>query len=47
MLKRRKLFELFDLADDGIEVGPIAGIEFGMKELAISADFKGAAAGWN
>ena len=46
-MKHPKLLELFDRADDLVEVGPVAGIEFGMKELAISADFKGAAAGWN
>lgn len=46
-MKHPKLLELFDRADDLVEVGPVAGIEFGMKELAIGADFKGAAAGWN
>lgn len=50
MLKRGKpepdwrLFELFDLADDFIKVGPIAGIEFGMEQFAIGANFKSAAA---
>jgi len=32
------------LADDLIEVGPVAGIEFGMEQFAIGADFKSAAA---
>ena len=39
-----RLFKLFDLADDGIEIGPVAGIEFGMKQFSIGANFKGAAA---
>ena len=34
----------FNRGDDGVEVGPIAGIELGMEELAIGADFEGAAA---
>jgi hypothetical protein len=39
-----RLLELFDLADDLVEIGPIAGIEFGMEQFAIGANFKGAAA---
>ena len=39
-----RLLELFDLRHDGVEVGPVAGIEFGVEELAIGADFEGAAA---
>jgi hypothetical protein len=42
--KAERLFELFDLADDLIEVRPIAGIEFGMEQFAIGANFKSAAA---
>jgi hypothetical protein len=42
-----KLFKLFDLADDVVEVGPVTGIEFGMEQFAIGADFKSAAARWN
>ncbi len=38
---------LFDLRDDGVEVRPLAGIEFGMEDFAIEADFEGAAARWN
>ncbi len=37
----------FDLANDGVEVRPFAGIEFGMEQLSIGADFEGAAARWN
>ena len=39
-----QLFEFLDLADDLIEIGPIAGIEFGMEQFAIGANFKSAAA---
>ena len=46
-MERLALLELLDRRDDLIEVRPIAGVEFGMEELAIGADFKGAAAGWN
>ena len=46
-LKKLNLLELLDRRDDLIEVRPIAGVEFGMEELAIGADFKSAAAGWN
>lgn len=46
-LKEPKLLNLFNRADDLVEVGPVAGVELGMKELAIGANFKGAATGWN
>ena len=39
-----RLFEFFDLADDLIEVGPVTGIEFGMEQFAIGANFKCASA---
>jgi hypothetical protein len=42
--KAERLFELFDLADDLVEVRPIAGIKFGMEQFAIGANFKSAAA---
>ena len=45
--KAEGLFELFDLVDDLIEVRPIAGIEFGMEQFAIGANFKSAAARGN
>ena len=38
------LLEFFDRADDGVEVRPIAGIEFGMDEFAIGANLERAAA---
>ena len=38
------LFELFDLTNDLVEIGPIARLKFGMKQLAIGMDFKRAAA---
>ena len=41
--KAEILFELFDLLNDFVEVGPITGIEFGMEQFAISANFKSAA----
>jgi hypothetical protein len=42
--KPERLFELFNLAGDGIEIGPVAGTEFGMEQFAIGANFKSAAA---
>ena len=41
---QRCLLEFLDRADDLVEVRPVAGIEFGMEEFAIGADFEGAAA---
>ena len=41
------LLELLDSADDLVKVWPVAGTEFGVKELAIGADFKCAAARGN
>jgi hypothetical protein len=38
------LFRLFNRGDDLVEVGPVAGIELGMEEFAIGANFKGTAA---
>jgi hypothetical protein len=39
-----RLFEFFNRGNDGIEVRPVAGIEFGMDEFAIGANFEGAPA---
>jgi hypothetical protein len=39
-----RLLCFFNCGDHGIEIRPIAGIEFGMKELSICADLKSAAA---
>ena len=41
------LFGFFDRADHGVELWPVAGFEFGMKELSIGADLKCAAARGN
>ena len=42
--KDDRLLELFDRGDDVVEVGPVTGIEFGMEQFAIGANFKSAAA---
>ena len=42
-----RLLELFDRLDDGVEIRPVAGIEFGMEEFAIGANLEGAAARGN
>lgn len=38
------LFRLLDGLDDFVEIRPLAGIEFGMEQFAIGANFEGAAA---
>jgi hypothetical protein len=40
----RNLFRFFNRADDGVEVRPIAGIEFGMEKFSICANLKCSAA---
>lgn len=40
----KRLFEFLDLADDGIELGPLTRIEFGMEQFSIGADFESASA---
>src|SRR6202035_5605152 len=42
-----RLLEFLDRANDGVEVRPVAGVEFGMEEFAIGANFKSAAARGN
>ena len=42
-----RLFGFLDSSDDLVEVGPVAGIEFGIEQFAIGANFKSAAARWN
>ena len=37
------LFRFLDCREDGVEVRPIAGVEFGMEQFAISANLEGAA----
>ena len=39
-----RLFDFFDRADDGVEIRPVAGVEFGMDEFAIGANFERATA---
>ena len=43
--KRVGLLKFFNRLDDGVEIRPVAGIEFGMERLSIGADFKRATAG--
>jgi hypothetical protein len=38
------LFDFFDRADDPIEIRPVAGVEFGMEQVSIDANFEGTAA---
>jgi hypothetical protein len=38
------LFCLLDGLNDLVEIRPLAGVEFGMEQFAISANFEGAAA---
>jgi hypothetical protein len=38
------LFRFFDGLDDLVEIRPVAGLELGMEEFAIGANFEGAAA---
>jgi len=42
-----QLLELFDLPDDGIEIGPVTRIEFGVEQFSIGANFESAPARWN
>ena len=41
------LLPLFDRLDDGVEIRPVAGIEFGMEQFAIGANLESAAARGN
>ena len=38
------LFDLLDLLNDLVEIRPFAGLEFGMEQFAIGANFEGSAA---
>ena len=38
------LFRFLDRCNDLVEIRPLAGVEFGMEQFAISANFEGAAA---
>ena len=44
LIKEEELLRFLNRSDDLVEVGPITGIEFGMEQFAIGANFKGAAA---
>jgi hypothetical protein len=39
---RAQSFEFFDRADDGVEIGPVAGLKFRMEQFSIGLDFEGA-----
>ena len=41
------LSRLFDGLDNFVEVGPLTGVEFGMEQFAIGANFEGTASRWN
>ena len=38
------LFDGFDRLDDGVEIRPVAGIEFGVDEFSMGANFEGTTA---
>src|SRR5207302_6586898 len=42
--KDDRLLNFFKRADDGVEVRPVAGVELGMEQVAIGANFKSATA---
>jgi hypothetical protein len=42
--RRKSLLKLFDRLNDLVEIRPLAGLEFGMEQFAIGANFEGAAA---
>jgi len=37
-----RLFDFFDRLDDGVEIGPVTGLELGMEQFPIGMDFEGA-----
>jgi hypothetical protein len=41
------LFDLLDRLDDGVEVRPVAGVEFGMEQFSIGANLESAPARGN
>ena len=47
MRNAERLFRFFDRLDHGVEVRPIAGVEFGVEEFAIGANLKSAPARGN
>ena len=47
MRNAESLFCFLDRRDNGVEVRPIAGVEFGMEQFAIGANLESAAARGN
>ena len=43
----KRLLDLFDCLDDGVEIRPVAGVEFGMEKFVIGANLESAAARGN
>jgi hypothetical protein len=43
-MKSSRYFRLLDRLNDLVEIRPLAGLEFGMEQFAIGANFEGAAA---
>ena len=41
------LFRLLNRLNHFVEIRPLAGLEFGMEQFSIGANFEGAAARWN
>jgi hypothetical protein len=41
----RRLLMRSDLRSDRVEIGPLAGLEFGVDEFTVNANFEGTAAG--
>jgi hypothetical protein len=41
------LFRFLDRLNDLVEIRPLTGLEFGMEQFAIGANFESAAARWN
>jgi hypothetical protein len=42
--RKKSLLKLLDRLNDFVEIRPLAGLEFGMEQFAIGANFEGAAA---
>jgi protein involved in ribonucleotide reduction len=42
-----RLFRLLNRPNDFVKIRPVAGLEFGMEQFTIGANFEGAAARWN
>jgi hypothetical protein len=42
--RKKSLLKLLDRLNDFVEIRPLAGLEFGMEQFAIGANFEGSAA---